>query len=161
MSARVQVRQVQDRDREAVRAFVIQHWGAEQCIAHGRIYIPHTLPGFLVEYGDEMAGLLTYSIEDGACEIITLNNVSQVRGVGTALIEAIRKEAKAMGCTKLWLMTNNDNLDAIRFYQKRSFRLAAIHRDAVTAARKLKPQIPLIGNHGIPILDEVEMEMRL
>jgi hypothetical protein len=59
------------------------------------------------------------------------------------------------------LITTNDNTKALRFWQKRGFRLAAVHRNAVEKSRKIKPEIPLTGNDGIPIKDEIELEMAL
>jgi hypothetical protein len=57
------------------------------------------------------------------------------------------------------VITTNDNLDALRFYQRRGFRLAALHRGAVDDSRaRLKPQIPPIGDHGIKLRDELELE---
>ncbi|MNV93512.1 hypothetical protein D3C71_1882140 [compost metagenome] len=61
----------------------------------------------------------------------------------------------------MWLITSNDNTRAIRFYQKRGLDLKAVHRDAITEARKLKPSIPLIGMDGIPIRHELEFELTL
>jgi hypothetical protein len=40
-------------------------------------------------------------------------------------------------------------------------RLAAAHPGAVDEARAIKPSIPLIGDHGIPIHDELEFELAL
>lgn len=58
-------------------------------------------------------------------------------------------------------LSPDDNLNALRFYQKRGFVLVAIYRNALDIARKLKPEIPLIGNDGIPLRDEIELEMIL
>jgi GNAT superfamily N-acetyltransferase len=93
-----------------------------------------------------------------ACEIVTLDNLGDRRGVGTALIEAVMETARAAGCRRLWLITTNDNLRALRFYQKRGFRLVRLSPDAVTAARRIKPEIPLVGEDGIPLRDELELE---
>jgi ribosomal protein S18 acetylase RimI-like enzyme len=73
----------------------------------------------------------------------------------------VREVATAAGCRRLWLITTNDNLDALRFYQRRGFELVAVHRDFREVARRLKPSIPLEGNFGIPIRDEIELELRL
>jgi hypothetical protein len=35
------------------------------------------------------------------------------------------------------------------------------YRNALEFAGKLKPEIPLIGNDGIPLRDEIELEMIL
>jgi hypothetical protein len=60
----------------------------------------------------------------------------------------------------LWLVTTNDNTHALRFYHRLGFRLAALHPGAVEAARRLKPEIPLLGLDEIPIRDELELEIR-
>lgn len=56
--------------------------------------------------------------------------------------------ARQCGCRRLWLITTNDNL-------------VAVHPNALKAARKIKPQIPLIGNWRIPLRDEIELELAL
>jgi ribosomal protein S18 acetylase RimI-like enzyme len=139
---------------------VTEQWGAEIVVAHGTVYRPAELPGFVAEDAGQIVGLLTYHVEGDACEIVTLDSQREGQGIGTALIEAARSAARAAGCRRLWLITTNDNTAALRFYQKRGFVLAALHRDAVAASRAIKPEIPFIGNDGIPIRDEVELEWR-
>jgi ribosomal protein S18 acetylase RimI-like enzyme len=144
-------------------AWVAQHiaaeWGAEIVVAHGAVYRPAELPGFVAEVGDEKMGLLTYHIAGDACEIVTLDSQRPNCGIGAALIAAVKEATQQAGCRRLWLITTNDNTHALRFYQKRGFVLAALHRDAVAASRAIKPEIPLIGNDGIPIRDEIELEL--
>ena len=85
----------------------------------------------------------------------------QWQRVGTALITAVEQLAAGHGCTRLWLITTNDNVDALRFYQRRGFQLAVIHRHAVDDSRsRLKPEIPVTGAYGIPRRDEIELEKR-
>jgi ribosomal protein S18 acetylase RimI-like enzyme len=74
-----------------------------------------------------------------------------------------RGESKALqaGCSRLWLITTNDNLIALKFYQKRGFQLIAVHPDALAESRKIKPSIPQFGMHGIPLRDEIELHMIL
>jgi len=52
-------------------------------------------------------------------------------------------------------------LTAQRSYQQRGFVLAAIHRNALEQSRKLKLEIPVVGSDGIPLRDEIELEMML
>ena len=62
----------------------------------------------------------------------------------------------------MWLITTNDNLNALRFWQKRGFHLIKIYPSAIDkVSRKIKPQIPKMGADGIPIRDEIELEMKL
>jgi RimJ/RimL family protein N-acetyltransferase len=105
--------------------------------------------------------VLTYHIDGDACEIVTIDSLVPNAGIGTALIEAVRRAAQRAGCRRLWLITTNDNTVALRFYQKRGFVLAALYPNAVARSRQVKPEIPLTGNDGIPIRDEIELEMTL
>jgi hypothetical protein len=60
----------------------------------------------------------------------------------------------------VWLTTTNDNLDALRFYQRRGFRISAVRPRAVERARAtLKPEIPEVGAYGIPVRDEIDLEL--
>jgi ribosomal protein S18 acetylase RimI-like enzyme len=130
-------------------------------VNHGTIHIVSALPGFIAEVDSEAAGLLTYHLDGAACEIVTLNSWREGAGIGSALIDAAVDAARTAGCTRVWLLTTNDNLHALRFYQRRGFRLAALYPDALTEARRVKPSIPATGYHGIPIRDEIELEIQL
>lgn len=158
---RVEIRSVTAEDRTRVDQLVCERWGASTVVAHGATYEPSDLPGFLALEGDELVGLVTYSVEGKACEIVTIDSLVEGKGVGTALVEAIIDAARTAGCRRLWLVTTNDNLPALRFYEKLGFALVAVHRGAVADARKLKPEIPLVGHDGIPIRDELELELTL
>ena len=148
-------------EQERVARFIEERWGSRIIVAHGAVYEPHRLPGFAAWLGDELVGLVTYHVDGGACEIVTIDSLRPKVGVGGALLRAVARAARQAGCRRLWLITTNDNLNALRFYQKRGFRLAAVHRGAVTSARRIKPQIPLIGFDGIPIEDEWKLELGL
>lgn len=156
-----QIRPILPQDREATRRFMRTQWGAEEVAVHGVLYSPHELPGFIAEQAARWVGLVTYQVSDTQCEIVTLNSLVQGQGIGSALIEAIKRTARQTGCHRLWLVTTNDNLNALHFYQKRGFILAALRPGAVNAARLLKPSIPLIGDFGIPIRDEIELELEI
>jgi GNAT superfamily N-acetyltransferase/general stress protein 26 len=157
----LEVRPLTAQDSAWVRQDIAHYWGDTIVVAHAKIYHPHTLPGFVAILKGVRVGLLTYSLEDENCEIVTINSTKPGIGIGTRLIKAVAQVAREAGCKRLWLITTNDNLDALRFYQKRGFTLVAVHRHAVDAARQLKPRIPLIGNDQIPLHDEIELEMML
>jgi GNAT superfamily N-acetyltransferase len=156
-----QIRPCGDEHRAWVARFIAAQWGAETVVVHDTVHRPATLPGFIAWQAGEQVGLITYTLDGDNCEIVTLDSQRPGIGIGAALIEAVRRVAFESGCRRLWLITTNDNLNALRFYQKRGFALAAIHRDAVTRSRRVKPQIPLLGEHGIPLRDEIELEMPL
>lgn len=160
-SINIHLRQVTAADRNWIEDLLRQHWGSETVVGHGVIYYPADLPGFVAEIAGKPTGLLTYVIDVESCEIVTINSLREGFGVGSLLIEAVRRLAVETGCQRLWLITTNDNLHALRFYQKRGFRLADLCPGAVDEARKIKPEIPLIGELGIPIHDEIELEIHL
>jgi GNAT superfamily N-acetyltransferase len=145
-----------------VRQLVTARWGAEIIAVHGELLRPADLPGYIaVDAAGSRVGLVTFRVDGaGDCEIVTLDGLlHRGAGVGTALVTAVRRQAETRGCRRLWLVTTNDNLDAIRFYQRRGFALVSVHRGAVERARVLKPGIPTVGAHGIPVRDEVELEV--
>jgi DNA-3-methyladenine glycosylase I len=154
------IRAVDSGDRDWIAGFITERWGAEFVAAHREVYYCKNLPGFIAFQGKERIGLVTYTIVDADCEIVSLDSLRPCIGVGTALMDAVRAAALEVKCKRLWLVTTNDNMNALRFYQKRGFALVKIHRGAVDFARRLKP-IPLIGADGIPLRDEIELEMIL
>jgi isopentenyldiphosphate isomerase/GNAT superfamily N-acetyltransferase len=155
------IRSIQTSDRSWVASFVKSRWGSEIIVGKGRVFRPADLDGFAAFKGKNPVGLLTYRIEDRECEIVTVDSTAQGEGIGTALINAIKERAKAKGCRRLWLITTNDNPTGLGFYQKRGFHLIALYPNALEASRKLKPQIPLKAANGIPIKDELELELDL
>jgi ribosomal protein S18 acetylase RimI-like enzyme len=144
-----------------VRAFIQAQWGAEFVVAHGQACFPHLLAGATARETGALVGLVTWRIEGQACEIVTLDSLRPRTGLGSALIAAARNAARAAGCRRLWLITTNDNLEALGFYQRRGFHLAALHPNALAESRKLKPALPRVGAHGIPLRDELELEQLL
>ena len=117
------------------------------------------LPGFIAERDDRTIGLATYRLENDECEIAFIATLERHAGVGTALLNALLRAVSQ--CDRIWLVTTNDNLEALRFYQRRGFVLSALRPGAVDQARKeLKPQISTVGEFGIPLRDEIELELR-
>ena len=138
-----------------------EYWASTQIVTRGRVHPADRLPGFIAEVEDRPVGLLTYQIADNQCEIVSLNSLREGLWIGSSLLDAAKEAAQAVGCRRMWLVTTNDNLAALGFYQKRGWRLVAIHRDALKESRRLKPEIPRVGIDGIPVLDEIELELRL
>lgn len=156
------IRPMETPDLTWVKPFLISHWASERVVAHDTIYFPAELPGLVAMRGSTHVGHLAYQIAGTNCEIVSLATTqTEPGGIGTALVEMVKKIAQEAGCHKLWLVTTNDNMPALRFYQKRGFRLMQISHDAVTRARQIKPEIPLLGWQSIPLLDEIELEMKI
>ena len=148
-------------DEPAVAEF-LRHRLSDVVARLGRLERALDHPALLVEESETLAGVLTYVLAADCCEILTLHAAERGRGIGTALVAVVERIAHDHGCRRLWVLTTNDNLDALRFYQRRGFRLAELHPGAIEAARaNLKPEIPRCGEHDIPIRDELILEKLL
>lgn len=157
----LELRRLAKNDLPRLRQFWIDHWGGEEMISRGHVYRPEQLEGFVIEAGDEWIGLLTFFIKEAECEVTSLDSLRERQGMGSMLIDKAIEEARARGCKRLFLITTNDNLNALGFYQKRGFELVTVYRGAVIESRKRKPGIPLVGMDGIPLRDEIELEISL
>ncbi|HWL23109.1 MAG TPA: GNAT family N-acetyltransferase [Ureibacillus sp.] len=153
---------IENFEREKITEFFIQHWGSPEMVISSGVYDCSTLDGFVVlNKNGQINGLITYVILNNECEIISLDSLEEGKGVGSALLQEVERVAVENSCNMIKLITTNDNLLALKFYQKRGYVLSAIFNNAVEKARKLKPEIPLVGNDGIPIRDEIELRKRL
>lgn len=149
---------IQPEDQIWLPAFLREHWGSEEMMVHETVFHPAQLPGICARINDEIVGLLTYEIRGKTCEIVSLDSLHQGMGIGSALMSAAETTAQTAGCERVKLITTNDNLNALRFYQKRGYRLVRLRPGAVDQARQRKPQIPIMGENDIPIHDELELE---
>jgi ribosomal protein S18 acetylase RimI-like enzyme len=157
----LQVRPLAEDERPWLEEQLTRSWGSATIVSRGRTHDGRRLAALVCVGDSGVVGLATYDVRDGECELVTLDAFTQGRGIGSALLDAVAEEARREGCRRLWLITTNDNLRALRFYERRGLRLVAVHRGAVDEARRLKPSIPRLGADGIPIHDELELELRL
>ena len=139
-----------------------ERWRAPVVVARGEVIGFESLAG-LVAIGDEgtPAGLLSYRVDSDSLEVVTLDAFERGRGVGTALLEHAVGVARDGNLRRVWLVTTNDNLDAVSFYLRRGLRLAAVYQNAVSWSREVQPSIPETGAYGIRLEDELELELLL
>jgi GNAT superfamily N-acetyltransferase len=135
--------------------FMSLYWGGEPLIVHGKKYFTKDLEGYLAFNNEECIAFLLFERQQIDWEIIVFESYSKFSGIGTKLLNALFDEAKKNNCPAIHVMTTNDNLDALRFYQRRGFVLSGIYLDVVEYARSLKPSIPALGDYDIPIRDEL------
>ena len=157
----MEIKRIDQTQREAVDAFILQQWFTSDMVVHGEFIDLSKADGWFVCEDDEIVGLITFRIIHDEMEILSLDSLKENKGIGTALLDTAFQEAKLMGCTRIMLITTNDNLPALRFYQRRGFEMVRIYRNAVEEARKIKPQIPVIGIDCIPVKHEIELERKL
>jgi Acetyltransferase (GNAT) family len=136
-------------------ALVSEHFASPRVVSRGVLRDARSLPGLVAEHAGVPLGLLQYCIEGNQCEVV------QRQGVGRALLRAVEPVARAANCQRLWLITTNNNEGALAFYRAAGWRQAAVHRGAVRAARRLKPELPERDERGTPIEDEIEFELSL
>lgn len=155
------IEQLKSQYQADARAFVLKYWGTRRMVSRGILYNVLDYAGFIALVDNVIAGILTYRIDEGECEVLLLQSAVEGMGIGAALIDATKQVAQNTNCHRLCLITSNDNVHAIRWYQKRGFTIAAVHINAIEQSRKLKPEIPLTGFDDIPLRDEIEFEIIL
>ena len=148
-------------NRQQVNRFLEEHWFSTDMIVRGTRIDMTKAQGILARDGGGIAGLLTYAVRGGVCEILSLDSLRPGEGIGTSLVGRAVEIARRERCEKVIVVTTNDNINAIRFYQKRGLDMARLYRNALDVSRKMKPEIPLIGENDIPLKHEIEFEMKL
>ena len=149
---------ISEAHRKVVNDYIAENWAGPYIVTRGKLIDTRTNSGFVAVDDKGILGYALYNIANGECEITVLESLSENQGIGNALVETIIQKALHEGCTRIWLITTNDNIRAIRFYQRIGFKLCAVHINALEESRKLKPQIPLTGYDEIPIAHEFEFE---
>jgi len=157
----ITLRPLEASDRNWASRFLAQEAGSARVVSRGILRQADTLPGLVAILNGDPIGLLTYWIDVPGMEVVTLHARTQRIGAGSVLLEGAKTVGKQAGCRRLWLITTNDNQPAIDFYSKCGMRLVAIHKEAVTESRRIKPEIPLVGIGGVRITDELEFEIIL
>lgn len=149
--------------RELVTAFIKKEWHSTDMLIRGEIIDMRQIDGFVLmdSCKNAIKGLVTYIVRGGYCEIVSLNSIVPNSGIGTALLKNVKQMATALGCSTLQLLTTNDNLNAIGFYQKRGFELVGVNLGAIDKEREATPEIPLTGQNGILMHHELEFAMTL
>lgn len=135
--------------------------GGLHVVSRGALHALLDLPGFVAERRGARAGFASYRVDGSACELVAIRAADPGRGIGSALLEAVEQAAARAGASRLWLVTTNDRMRALRFYQRRGFRIAAVRPGEVDRARAQRPGIAAVGDDGIPLRDEIELEKTL
>ncbi len=148
-------------NRRTVNEFLKEHWYATTMVLRGDILDMTKAEGFFLEAEGAILALLTYRFDGTIFEILSLDSLRENEGTGTQMVDEAVRRAKTLGAKKLVVLTSNDNMRAMAFYQKRGFDLARLYRNGLDAARRLKPDIPTVGRDNIPLRHELEFEMLL
>jgi len=148
-------------DLERTRKVWDGRWGGF-VVTPERVYGPRDVVAALAvgELGEPLA-LVSWALGSEAGEVVTLDAFISGRGYGTAALNYAEGVIRQEGRTRARLFTTNDNIRALSLYLRRGYRLVRVHLDAMDGVRQLKPDVPLIGDGGIPLTDMLELEKRL
>ncbi|AHH93507.1 GNAT family N-acetyltransferase [Kutzneria viridogrisea] len=157
----LRIKHIANADRPALGRLMTELWGGATVVVHGTVFRPAALQGLLAVRETRLVGLVTFDTAGDTLEIVTLDALVRGMGIGSELVAAVVGEARRRGLARITATTTNANLDALRFYQRRQFRLLTVRQGAVDEARRLKPQIPATGPYDIPLHDEIDLERLL
>jgi N-acetylglutamate synthase-like GNAT family acetyltransferase len=153
----MRITNLSDADKAWVQERTELLFGGNFLVSRETVHDPTKLPGFIAIQDGERVGLATYDLQGDRCEVVSLDALCQYMGIGTELLQAVESAARAEGCKTLWTITTNDNLDALRFFQRRGFTISAFRIGGMDKIRMIKPGIPQTGCYGLPVRDEIEL----
>ena len=152
------IEKISSNTRNLVNQFFLDNWFSTDMSIRGKIIDCTKVDGFLLQEDNIIIGLVTYTFFGDICEIVSLDSKKENIGIGSALLEEIEKVAINNKCKKMRLITTNDNMRALQFYQKRGYCLTKLYPNAMEEVRKVKPDVPIHGDNDIPLRDEIELE---
>jgi ribosomal protein S18 acetylase RimI-like enzyme len=145
-------------NRHQVKQLFTENWNTDSVYSNGTNHKLDNLNGFIAMQDDEIVGILTYMVANQKLEVISVDSFMENYGVGSTLLSLAVEQARQQSCDKVWLTTTNDNIPAIRLYEKQQFARTRTHLYSVSKARETQPELPKFGYHGIPILHELVYE---
>ena len=161
METKFNIERITNDTRELVNQFFIDNWYSTDMSIRGEIIDGTKLDGFLLQEDNTIVGLITYTFFGDICEIVSFDSKRENIGIGSALLKELEEVARDNSCNKMRLITTNDNMRALQFYQKRGYCLTKLYPNAMAEVRKVKPDVPLLGDNDIPLRDEIELEKQL
>lgn len=154
----MEIRFIHPEEKDNIKALFIREWNSDRMVSRGHQHFVEQLEVIIAVENTKIVGLLTFSINHKEVEIVSLDSFEEGKGIGTKLLDFILNHFRNLNLDRIWLITSNDNCHAMRFYQKRGWKMVNIHLNAIEQARKIKPEIPILGYDNIPILHEIEFE---
>jgi len=157
----MEIRFIEPEEKEKIKALFIREWKSDVMVSREKKHQIEDLETIIALENEKIEGILTFHTMGNQAEIVSLDSFDEGKGIGTTLLDFTLNHFKSMKLDRIRLITSNDNCHAMRFYQKRGWKMVNIHFNAIEEARKIKPEIPLVGYDGIPILHEIEFEYSL
>ena len=153
-------------DSARIEELALYFWDETVVDCFDRQYDVMACPAFVACDGEDVVGAAVFAVEEAwsALVLVMLNVLPgfQGRGGGRSLLDALRQEARQRGLDRILVVTTNDDLPALALYQRYGFRIAEIvvGRVATDHAAGRDGQV-LAGFAGIPVRDEIRLELRV
>lgn len=148
-------------DLEALRALLRRRWG-ETLMMFGRSWKLGDYDAYVArDAKGAILGLVTTVLQKSTRLALTLDNFSEQPGVGRMLLDFVMAMGREEGARSLRVLTTNDNTPALRYFQKRGFKIVAFYPGAIAVYRSVAETLPEIGVDGIPVRDAIELEIDL
>ncbi len=154
------IHQAFSEDVETIEEMVKLFWGDPKQLMFNQSFIVTEYPAIVVKNNGKLVGFISYTpFDDDAVLILALGILPQFQGcgIGKELVAHIEKIAQKQGHQRLLVVTTNDNLPALAFYQRIGFQLYEVVPNVV--AQKLGGLYPGIAD--IPIRDELRLQKRV
>lgn len=158
---RVKIECITEENRKLLIPFIKENWHDIMMVIKGEQVDISEEDGFCILDGQNVEAVVTYRMKNNICEITLLHTAKQQCGIGTRLVQEVIKAAREKGADTITVVTTNDNIGAIAFYQKIGFDMEMLYRNSMDYVRKLKPTVPAIGDNNIPLRHEIEFAMHL
>lgn len=144
-----------DLERETVASWLEARWGPVVVSPSG-VHLLAGLDALVAVDGARVVGAATYRLDERGCEVVTLDSAEEGRGIGSALLAELKALGERHG-GRTWLVTTNENLRALAFYQRRGMDLVALHRDFSSVVRHHKPGLGPVVVDGIEFRHALEL----
>ena len=154
----MRIRKLEDQDSDWAERLISSLFGSSRVVSGRILHETNLLPGLVAEDEATRIGLLQYRIENSRCEVVILIAVRKREGVGTALLQALRRTEEVSKCSRIWLITSNNNKRGQAFYGAMGMVQCAVYPNAIADSRKLKPENPEHDKEGRAVTDEIEYE---
>ena len=103
------IEEAKEEHRDWIRSLLCERWGASELVTRARLHHADQLPGFIAFQEKRPVALVTYTLQNGDCEIVSLDALQTGQGIGSAPVKAVLNVAATENCQRVWLITTNDN----------------------------------------------------
>lgn len=142
--------------REQVNLILTEEWGNVKIVVHGEWFDLSKSKAFVCIEENKIVGIITYCYKDNKCEITSLVSLKEHCGIGQKLMSLVVDECRLSDMKKIFLVTTNDCIRAYKFYQQFGMELEEVRLNQLDVSRKMKPEIPSIGEDNIPLKHELQ-----